>query len=241
MKLAVQLYTLRNDYTNGEEFLELLGKVKEIGFDGVEFAGFAGLEPEVIKARLDEVGLAAVGAHCSTESFDGEEKLAETIKLAKTLGMKTCGTGGTAHSTKEDIDRIRRIYKAANEAGEKEGIKFYYHNHSDEFKIDIDGKLCEDCIAEEAYLQLDTYWSFHAGMDNYKYITENKDRIVHLHVKDGIDGHPCALGEGNNDLKAVFKAAKEIGIEWLILENDDPSPTGLDDIKRSMEYFKKEL
>ena len=43
MKLAVQLYTLRNDYSNGEEFLEILEKVKEIGFEGVEFAGYAGL------------------------------------------------------------------------------------------------------------------------------------------------------------------------------------------------------
>ena len=63
MKLAVQLYTLRNDYSNGEEFLEILEKVKEIGFEGVEFAGYAGLEPDVIKAKLDELGLVAVGCH----------------------------------------------------------------------------------------------------------------------------------------------------------------------------------
>ena len=29
MKLAVQLYTLRKDYSNGEEFLEILEKVKD--------------------------------------------------------------------------------------------------------------------------------------------------------------------------------------------------------------------
>ena len=50
-----------------------------------------------------------------------------------------------------------------------------------------------------------------------------------------------ALGEGDNDLLSVFKAAKETGIEWLVLENDDPQPTGVEDITRSMAYFKANL
>ena len=43
-----------------------------------------------------------------------------------------------------------------------------------------------------------------------------------------------ALGEGDNDLPSVFKAAEDAGIEWLILENDAPKPNGIDDITRSM-------
>ena len=50
-----------------------------------------------------------------------------------------------------------------------------------------------------------------------------------------------ALGEGNNDLLSVFKAAKDSGMEWLVLENDDPKPNGIDDITRSMAYFKANL
>ncbi len=238
MKFAVQLYSLRRDYETPEEFLALFKKVKALGFDGVEFAGFNGLEPEVIKAALDDAGLIAVGCHSGTDTFDGEENIAKAIKIAKALGMSAYGTGGAAHGTQEDIDRLRRIYSAANAAGEKEGVKFYYHNHTEEFKLEFDGKLCEDVIGESAYLQIDTYWSFHAGVDNYKYITEHKDRIVHIHIKDGIDGHPMALGEGNCDLKAVIQASKDIGLEWIVLENDDPEPTGLEDIARSMAYLK---
>ena len=59
-----------------------------------------------------------------------------------------------------------------------------------------------------------------------------------IHIKDGIDGSPKALGEGQNDLKAIVKATKEIGLEWLILENDNPSPDGLSDITRSMNWLK---
>ncbi len=86
-------------------------------------------------------------------------------------------------------------------------------------------------------MQVDTYWSFHAGMDNYKLITENRDRIVHLHIKDGVGNLPKALGAGNNDLAAVVKAAKDTGIEWLVLENDDPVPDGLSDVARSMDWL----
>lgn len=240
MKLAVQLYTLRKDYSSGEEFLKILEKVKEIGFDGVEFAGYAGLEPEVIRAKLDELGLAAVGCHMDLEDYEGE-KLEESIRLGKALGMKYMGIGGADHSTKEDIDRLVDVFSKANERGKNEGIKFYYHNHTEEFENEIDGKLIMNRIADGAYLEIDTYWSYCGGADNYKYITEHKDDIVLLHVKDGINRHPTALGEGDNDLLSVFKAAEDSGIEWLVLENDDPKPNGIDDITRSMAYFKANL
>lgn len=240
LKLAVQLYTLRHDYSNGEEFLKVLEKVKEIGFDGVEFAGYAGLEPEVIKAKLDELGLEAVGCHMGLDDYD-EDKIEASIELGKKLGMKYMGIGGAPHSTKEEVQRLVDVFSAANKRGEQEDIKFYYHNHTEEFENEIDGKLIMDMIAEGAFLEVDTYWSFCGGADNYKYITENKDDIILLHVKDGNDRHPCALGEGENDLPSVFKAAKDCGIEWLILENDEPKPNGVEDIARSMAYFKANL
>ncbi len=240
MKLAVQLYSVRDDYKNAEEFLEILEKVKAIGFDGVEFAGFGGCEPEAIKEKLDELGLTAVGCHMGVDSFK-PDTIEETIRIAKVLGMKYVGTGGAPHSTKEEVDELVDIFSYANKIGEKEGIKFYYHNHTEEFEINFDGRLCMDCIADGAYLELDTYWSYCGGADNYTYIKDNADKIILLHIKDGINRKPTALGEGDNDLLSVFKAAKEIDAEWLVLENDDPVPTGIEDITRSMKYFKENL
>ena len=95
-----------------------------------------------------------------------------------------------------------------------------------------------DRLKAACHMQIDTYWSFHAGKDNYSLISENIDRIVHLHIKDGIDGKPMALTEGNNDLDTVVKAARDNNIEWLILENDDPVPDGLSDVARSMKWLE---
>ena len=152
MKLAVQLYSLRHDYTDGEGFLKILEKVKELGFEGVEFAGFAGLEPEVIKAKLDELGLTAVGCHMGIENFT-EDKIEETLRIAKTLGMKYVGTGGAPHTTEEDVKILNDVYGYANEKYADEGFKFYYHNHTEEYEIKFGDRYCMDVIADKAYLE----------------------------------------------------------------------------------------
>ena len=240
MKLAVQLYSLRHHMENGENFLDILKKVKELGFDGVEFAGFHGYTPEELKKTLDELGLVAVGAHMGLHDFK-EENLDETIRIGKVLGAATLGIGGADTSTETALEEVLSVMGEADKKASEEGINVYFHNHTQEFSEPlyntVPGTIFER-LAESCHLQIDTYWSFHAGKDNYKLISEYKDRIVHLHIKDGLDGHPMALGEGNNALDVVVKAARDNGIEWLILENDDPVPDGLSDITRSMEWLK---
>lgn len=238
MKIAVQVYSVREHINDSETLLKALEEIKKIGYDGVEFAGYFGADAAAIKAKLDEIGLVAVGGHIGLDDFK-EDKLAETIEFQNVLGVKAIGVGGAPHSTMEEAVNTGDVLGNAQKyAMEKYGMKVYYHNHCEEFKPLENGQLPIDVIGDRCSLEIDTYWSFHAGEDNYKLITEKKDNIVHLHVKDGIDGKPKALGEGNCDIPAVVKAAKDIGMEWLIVENDDPVPTGFEDIARSIKYLK---
>lgn len=234
MKYAVQLYSLRDMVKSGEDFLHILEEVKKLGFDGVEFAGYHGLSAETIKAKLDELGLVPVGCHISVNDFE-DDKIEETVKFHKTLGVLYCGTGGAPHDTVEECEHAAALLAKGSAAL---GVPTYYHNHTEEFTVLENGKTAMQIFAEQTKLELDTYWSFCAGMDNYKYISENIDDIILLHIKDGIDGKPTALTEGNNDLDAVIRAAKDNNIEWVILENDDPVPDGLSDVTRSMRYLK---
>ncbi len=233
MKLAVQLYSLRDMVKCGDDFLKILEEVKKLGFDGVEFAGYHGLSAETIKAKLDELGLVAVGCHIGLDDFK-DDKIEETVKFHKTLGCLYVGIGGAPHDTVEDCEYGAELLAKGSEAL---GVPTYYHNHTEEFTPLANGKTAMEIFAEKTKLELDTYWSFCAGMDNYKYISENIDNIILLHIKDGIDGKPTALTEGNNDLDAVIRAAKDNNIEWVILENDDPVPNGLEDVTRSMKYL----
>lgn len=239
MKFAVQLYSLRHHINNGEDMLYILEKVKELGFDGVEFAGFFGLSADVLKKKLDELGLVCVGAHMGLGDMEAD-KIDSTLDFMTTLGAKTVGIGGADTSTETALRHVIEVMGAADKAAEKRGMAVYFHNHTHEFEKPLfatEPGTIFDRLKAACHMQVDTYWSFHAGMENYKLITENRDRIVHLHIKDGIGDMPKALGEGNNDLAAVVKAAKDTGIEWLVLENDDPVPDGLSDVARSMTWL----
>ena len=61
LPVALQLYTVRNEFQ--KDMLGTLKAVKEMGYDGVEFAGLFGRSAAEIKAMLDEVGLIPVSAH----------------------------------------------------------------------------------------------------------------------------------------------------------------------------------
>ncbi len=238
MKTAVQVYSVRDHINDSETLLKALEEIKKIGYDGVEFAGYFGTDADVIKAKLDELGLVAVGGHIGLDDFTAEN-LEKTIDFQHTLGVKAVGVGGAPHGTLEECENTGKILGNAQKyAMEKYGMKVYYHNHCEEFVALDNGALPIDIIGGYCSLEIDTYWSFHAGVDNYKLLTEKQDNIVHLHVKDGIDGKPMALGEGNCDIPTVIRAAKDIGMEWLIVENDEPVPTGFEDIARSLNYLK---
>ena len=238
MKFAVQLYSVRDHIENGDDLLNVLEKVKEIGFEGVEFAGYRDLSAETLKKKCDELGLTIVGTHLGLGDFEGEN-LSKTLEFHKTLGTKYLGVGGAPHSTYEEAKNTADVLGKANIEAEKIGMNTYYHNHTEEFADLKDGKTAMDIIGEQCKLELDTYWSFCAGIKNSAYLAEHKGEIALIHIKDGKGRTPTALGEGENDLSDIVKGVKAIGLEWVILENDDPVPTGLDDITRSYKWLKE--
>ena len=241
MKLAVQLYSVRDGINNGDDLLKALEDVKKAGYEGVEFAGTQGLPAETIKAKLDELGLVCVGTHLGVDDFAPENR-DKTLAFYQTLGCTCVGVGGGPTGTEQDLCRVIDILGGANDAFEPQGVKVYFHNHTGEFQPPKDSasdKTILDRLGERMWLEIDTYWSFRAGVDNKTFLREKKDRICLIHLKDGVDGTPCALGEGENDIAAILDAAEAIGMEWVIVENDDPVPDGISDVTRSIAYLKK--
>ena len=249
MKFSVQLYSLRDAIKDADGLLAILPKLKEIGFDGVEFCGYYGLDAKTIKKALDDAGLVATSCHTGENCFK-PDTIAETIAYHKELGMDLIGVGGGGHGNDKDAEQTAATFAWANKYSEENncGVKFFYHTHNGEFKTLESGRVSIDVLKTGCYLEIDTFWSYVAGIDTYKFCMENKDRIVALHIKDGtlrthhdgrVDGDPCALGEGTNDLKMVVKLTKDMGLEWLVLENDNPRPTPLEDMARSMKWLKE--
>ena len=61
LPVGLQLYSIRDDMA--KDFKGTLQKVKDMGYDGVEFAGLFDNSPEQIKAWCKEIGLEPVSAH----------------------------------------------------------------------------------------------------------------------------------------------------------------------------------
>ena len=235
MKYAVQMYSLRDDIKDGKDLLEILGKIKEIGYDGVEFCNLYGLDYETVKKRLDELDMKVVGRHVGVAHF--EDNFDDILEYCKVFDCKTIGVGSAPSDTLENLNKSCAALKTAYDKLKEYGITVYFHNHTREF-VEIDGVLPIDEFKKVCALEIDTYWSYFAGVDTPRFLKENKDKIVHVHLKDGNDGAPCALGEGTCNVAENVAAAEEIGLEWAILENDFPQPNGIDDIKRSMKFLK---
>lgn len=70
MKIGLQLYSLRNETAN--DFAGTLRCVSEMGYKGVEFAGYGNIPAEQMRSLLDDLGLQAVGSHVSIEKLEGK-------------------------------------------------------------------------------------------------------------------------------------------------------------------------
>ena len=99
--VAVQLYSLR-EYAR-LDYIGVLKRVAEIGYKGVEPAGFFNHRPSELKKILDDLGLKLYSSH-SPWANDGN--LGECMDLAHILGLKRIVCGYSANEFK-DMDSIK--------------------------------------------------------------------------------------------------------------------------------------
>ncbi|MBU3812094.1 MAG: sugar phosphate isomerase/epimerase [Candidatus Niameybacter stercoravium] len=238
-KLAVQLYTVREEA--GKDFIGTLEKVAALGYEGVEFAGFFDTPANILKDQLDRLGLVPVGSHTPLEQL--VDHLDEVITYNKTIGNPYIVCPWSEVKDEESLGVLAAQLQKVVQRLQDEGMMLLYHNHDHEFKkigenylLDL---LFEKC--EGLYAQIDTYWVHHAGVDVIEYLMKHKDRVKLIHLKDGTGHELKAIGEGTAPVKQVMKLMQKWSMEWVIVENDEPSPNGLKDIERSMTYIKNQF
>lgn len=178
--IYLQLYSFGHD-----SGLTMEGKLKqtaEIGYAGVEFAGYDGLTAPEMKKLLAKYGLAAVSSHVQMSG------VAESIPYMAELGGKMIIVPSHAFSTKaEAIECAEQLNQNGREAA-KYGIKIGYHNHTSEFYVD-EGKPLLDYIIENTdpafvSIELDCGWASAAGINPVDYINQHAGRIIAIHVKE---------------------------------------------------------
>jgi sugar phosphate isomerase/epimerase len=188
-KIGLQLYSVRDEME--KDVYATLKKVKEIGYDYVEFAGFYNVEPEKLKEMLDEIGLTAVGIHQNIQGFFENPEL--IIKYLTTLGIKNATIpwmkkDNLLVENKEVFESTIADIKKMSDMLKEYDISLAYHNHEFEFES-TNGKYILDNLYEtlgEDVLktQLDLCWVKYGGEDPVKYIHKYSKRCPTVHFKD---------------------------------------------------------
>ena len=193
LKIGLQLYSMRDEME--KDVYSTLKKVKEIGYDYVEFAGFFGIEADDMKKMLDEIGLKAISVHQTLEGF--LEKSEYLVNYYKTIGLENAVIPGISGDNlipgSKNYEKTLADIKKMSDILAKEGIVLSYHNHEFEFKKTGDkyilDNLYEALDDDTLKTQLDLCWVKYGGEDPVKYINKYSKRCPTLHFKDFLCEH----------------------------------------------------
>lgn len=245
--VAVQMFTLREEAEN--DFAGTLKKVAEIGFDGVEFAGYGGLATKEVKSLLDQYGLQAAASHVPLDQL--ENSLDRVIQDQKVLGSKyiVCPFILPEQRTEEGYKTLISFLEQTGELCRNEGITLCYHNHAFELDRLSDGRtaletIFDDTSADNVQTELDVYWLKKAGEHPVEWIERYKNRAPLVHLKDmTLDDEQffAELGTGGIDVDAILKLENEIGVQWWVVEQDKTRRTPFESIEISLNYLKSKF
>ena len=265
LSVAVQVYSVRD--AAKEDFRGTLQKIKDMGYDGVEFAGLYDNKPEDVKAMCEEIGLTPISAHVPFANM--RKDAAKVLSDYATIGCKYVvipylnpEDRPGAEGWEKTIEDAAAIGKAARELG----LQLLYHNHDFEF-MKLDGKYALDVLydtvpAEYLQTELDMCWVNVGGENPAEYLLKYSGRSPVLHLKDfvgeksddmyeliGIDKKAPArpanfafrpVGYGKQDFPTILAAAEKAGVQWVVVEQDNPTEenTPLECAEMSRNYLK---
>ena len=239
--VAIQLYTLREELE--KDFKGVLRKVAEIGYKGVEFAGYGDMTAENLKSYLEKIGLKSVGSHVGLDLL--KNNLDEVIAYNKVIGTSYIVCPWANYESKEDFIEMAKLLNGVGKKIKENGMTLCYHNHAHEFET-FDGEYGLDLIysltdISNLQVELDTYWVTFAGICPGDYIKKYSGRIPLIHIKDMEDNESkdtAEIGNGTIDIKAIIDAGKKAGTEWFIVEQDNCKGPAIESVQISFNNLK---
>ncbi|MBO3801154.1 MAG: sugar phosphate isomerase/epimerase [Thermoproteota archaeon] len=249
IKIAVQMYSIRDDCA--KDFRKALEAVANIGYEGVEFAGFYGWKAEDLKELLDDLGLEVAGAHIGIDTLMGEE-LKKTIEYHKALGNKNLIVPGLPENMRNSKEAWLKTAKLFNEISKKvssEGLRVGYHNHTVEFQK-FNGETAFDLFFRntnpEVIMQLDIGHVMRAGLsanEVLEIIKRYPGRLKTIHLKEYSTMDQNALiGEGEIKWKELLKLCETIGkTEWYVIEQEAYKYSPIECIRIDLKNLKRLL
>ena len=205
---AVQQFQLGSVLKNERASREVLFKMKESGYDGIELCGFMIRKtPLFVKmlTRLAGMPVGNGGLDWKRLIYESELKVVslhedleriltrtdDVVCDAKAFGTKNVVLTGVYNYNFSDANSVERLIDSLNEAGDKlaqRGIRFLYHNHNVEF-LKIDGvsvydRLIESTNPDCVSFEFDSYWATEAGCNALSVMRRLGNRMKLWHIND---------------------------------------------------------
>lgn len=213
-----------------QDFWGTMQRIAEIGYEGIE--GGAELLKGDVKANMERfhgLGLQVATHSINKEQLRDEKQLDQVIREAHALQTKDVTLWWDVVNTREQLLRDAELYNAAGARLSSEGLRFCYHNHAHEFQQTFRGLYALDILAEHTdpqhlYFRLDVAWITLGGADPAHILRKMAGRVPAIHLKDVYStaevGKWTAVGTGVVNIKESVEAAKDIGVEWMTVEQD---------------------
>ena len=266
LPVAVQIFSVRDDAARN--LRETLSAIKQMGYDGVEFAGLYGYSPAEIKQMCEELGLVPISAHVPYVDMVNDAK--GVLSQYAEIGCRYVAVPYLSPEHRPGQDEFPQVVENIAKIGEvaKElGIQLLYHNHEFEF-MKLDGKYALDVLydtipADLLQTELDTCWVNVGGENPADYIRKYTGRAPVVHLKDfcgersedmyeliGLERKAPPMpgnfefrpvGDGLQNFPEILAACEDAGSAWVVVEQDSPSQgmTPMECIAKSRENLRK--
>jgi sugar phosphate isomerase/epimerase len=251
-RIGIQLFTVRDLLADNE--LDLPGTfevLRDAGYAEVEVGGtYDGRTAAEFRALAEQYDLKPEGMHPPQggSRWTTPEGRAAIYAEARTLGLRYVGAASPPNGYTRDVAGFTRMAADFNTWGAEaraQGLRFYFHNHPEDFALDPSGRPIYDILLEETdprlvYFEMDIAWFVGGGQDPYEYLREHGWwRFPLFHVKDmrfAADGPRVTpanvnmpsrrywltdVGKGDIDFAHIFSALRDPDDHHYFVEHDD--------------------
>ena len=224
-QFGCQLYSIRDVLPKDpKNYMKQLADMGYTYFESYSKDPFWGMTPKDAKAYLGDIGVKMVSTHLGLPDTN-EEMIAKCAEGGlKYVICPAIGMQPSAEAWKQKAEAFTKN----GEICKKYGLRYGYHNHSYSFQNanGVKGQriLLENTDPSFVCFELDMCWSEAAGEDSIEHLKQYGNRYELCHIKQLSTKDPkpkqTDLASGIIDYKGLLRAAKNSGIKYFLVEQE---------------------
>jgi sugar phosphate isomerase/epimerase len=226
LPIGVQLYSVRHQCAS--DLSGTLSALADIGYRGIEFAGYYERSAKSLRQMLDDLNLVACSSHIPYEAILSDN-LTATIDFNLTLRNQFLIVPWMSGNTRRDWLAKAQLFNDVAATLKQHGLFLGYHAHEHDFRR-IGGETTWDIFFNntepEVVMQLDTGNCRQGGVDPLAVLKKHPGRAASIHLQTYGGGTEAIIGEDQVDWYGILVFCKREGItRWFIVEHETSKDT----------------